>query len=98
MDNITFQINKDYQSLLPPLSEIEFCLLKQAIKEDGLHIPIIINKHGVILDGHHRFRSLHRCYPSAKRGEGKGISDNCEKDRCIYCHIRERQEDYRKRY
>ena len=32
--------------------------------------------------------SLHRCYPWTKWGEGKGISDNCEKDRCIYCHIR----------
>ena len=57
MDNGTFRIKKEYQSLLPPLSEIEFCLLKQSIKEDGLHIPIIINKHGVILDGHHRFRA-----------------------------------------
>ena len=25
--------------------------------EGGLHIPIIINKHGVILDWHHRFRA-----------------------------------------
>jgi ParB-like chromosome segregation protein Spo0J len=57
MDNGTFRINKDYQSLLPPFSEIEFYLLKQSIKEDGLHIPIIVNKHGVILDGHHRFRA-----------------------------------------
>jgi hypothetical protein len=31
---------------------IEFYLLKQSIKEDGLHIPIIINKQGIILDGH----------------------------------------------
>jgi ParB-like chromosome segregation protein Spo0J len=57
MDNITFQINKEYQSLLPPLSEIEFYLLKQSIKEDGLRIPIIVNMRGVILDGHHRFRA-----------------------------------------
>jgi ParB-like chromosome segregation protein Spo0J len=48
---------KEYMSLLPPLSEVEFNLLKQSIKEDGLHIPIIINKRGIILDGHHRFRA-----------------------------------------
>ncbi len=57
MANDTFRINKEYESLLPPLSEIEFYLLKQSIKEDGLHIPIIINKHRIILDGHHRFRA-----------------------------------------
>jgi ParB-like chromosome segregation protein Spo0J len=57
MANGTFRIKEEYQNLLPPLSEIEFYLLKQSIKEDGLRIPIIINKHGIILDGHHRFRA-----------------------------------------
>jgi ParB-like chromosome segregation protein Spo0J len=39
------------------LSKVEFDLLKQSIKEEGLHIPIVINKQGIVLDGHHRFQA-----------------------------------------
>ncbi|HYT43099.1 MAG TPA: ParB N-terminal domain-containing protein [Methylomirabilota bacterium] len=50
-------IKKGYLNLIPPLSKVEFDLLKQSIKEEGMHVPIIINKQGVVLDGHHRFRA-----------------------------------------
>ena len=30
--------------------------MKRSIREDGLHFPIIINKRGVVLDGHNRLR------------------------------------------
>jgi len=39
------------------LSEGEFNSLKQSIKEEGLHIPVIVNKQGIVLEGHHRFRA-----------------------------------------
>ncbi len=48
---------KGYMNLIPPLSEVEFDSLKQSIKEEGLHIPVIVNKQGIVLDGHHRFRA-----------------------------------------
>ena len=50
-------IKKGYLNLIPPLSKVEFELLKQSIKEEGMHVPIIINEQGVVLDGHHRFRA-----------------------------------------
>jgi ParB-like chromosome segregation protein Spo0J len=50
-------IKKGYLNLIPPLSKVEFELLKQSIKEEGMHAPIIINEQGVVLDGHHRFRA-----------------------------------------
>ena len=39
----TLSINKGYWNLIPPLSEVEFNLLKQSIKEEGLHVPLIVN-------------------------------------------------------
>jgi ParB-like chromosome segregation protein Spo0J len=50
------KINEEYRSLLPPLSEPESDALKRSIKEDGLHYPIIANKHGIVLDGHNRLK------------------------------------------
>ena len=31
-------------------------MLKDSIKKDGLHYPIVVNSKGEILDGHHRYR------------------------------------------
>jgi len=51
------KINPEYEALLPKLSEPEFQELKESIRKDGLHYTLAINKAGVILDGHHRFRA-----------------------------------------
>jgi len=48
---------KEYLNLLPPLSDGEFDSLKQSIREEGLHVPVILNKQGIVLYGHHRFRA-----------------------------------------
>jgi ParB-like chromosome segregation protein Spo0J len=50
-------INDEYTNLVPRLSTQEYESLKQSIKENGLCVPIIINQHGVLLDGHHRHRA-----------------------------------------
>lgn len=55
--NRTISTKKEYFKLIPPLSESEFESLKQSIKEQGLHIPVIVNQQGIVLDGHHRFRA-----------------------------------------
>ncbi|PWU81204.1 MAG: hypothetical protein DLM72_08090 [Candidatus Nitrosopolaris wilkensis] len=55
--NTSLSTSKEYLKLIPPLSEVEFNSLKQSIEEEGLHIPVIVNKQGVVLDGHHRFRA-----------------------------------------
>jgi N6-adenosine-specific RNA methylase IME4 len=52
----TIKINSEYANLVPDLSIQEYGSLKQSIKENGQHIPIIINSQGVLLDGHSRFK------------------------------------------
>jgi ParB-like chromosome segregation protein Spo0J len=49
--------NQEYASLVPQLSTEEYESLKQSIKENGLWVPIVVNKDGVILDGHHRYKA-----------------------------------------
>jgi 16S rRNA G966 N2-methylase RsmD len=53
----TISIKKEYLKQIPSLSGSEFESLKQSIKEQGLHVPVIVNKQGIVLDGHHRFRA-----------------------------------------
>ena len=52
----TIKINPEYSKLVNPLSKSEYDILKNSIKEDGLHYPIVINPKGEILDGHHRYK------------------------------------------
>src|SRR5437879_2963640 len=56
-NNRTISTKKEYLKLIPPLSESEYESLKQSIKEQGLHVPVIVNKQGIVLDGHNRFRA-----------------------------------------
>jgi ParB-like chromosome segregation protein Spo0J len=51
------KVNPEYEALLPKLSKEEYEALKESIRKDGQHYPIIINKEGVILDGHHRLKA-----------------------------------------
>jgi ParB-like chromosome segregation protein Spo0J len=50
------KINPEYSKLVNPLSNAEYEILKNSIREDGLHYPIVINSKGEILDGHHRYK------------------------------------------
>lgn len=52
-------INKEYQDLVPSQSEQEYQSLKASIKANGFWTsnPIVVNKEGIILDGHHRYRA-----------------------------------------
>jgi hypothetical protein len=53
----SISIKKEYHNLLPLLSEKDFESLKASIKAAGLDVPVIVDKGGVILDGHHRFKA-----------------------------------------
>ena len=48
-------IDREFQSLCPPLSEGEFALLRDSIAEDGCREPIVA-WNGVIIDGHNRYK------------------------------------------
>jgi hypothetical protein len=50
-------INEEYAGLTPPLSDSDCEALKQSIKQNGQHDPIVTNQDSIILDGHHRFRA-----------------------------------------
>ncbi len=47
-------VNPEYEKLLPKVSTLEYSILKESIKQNGLWVPILVNSEGVILDGHHR--------------------------------------------
>jgi ParB-like chromosome segregation protein Spo0J len=51
-----FKINPVYSRLVNLLSNTEYESLKNSIKEDGLHYPIVVNPKREILDGHHRYK------------------------------------------
>jgi len=50
------KVNSEYQKLLPKLPQEEYEALKESIKTEGQHYPIIVNKERMILDGHHRYQ------------------------------------------
>jgi site-specific DNA-methyltransferase (adenine-specific) len=56
-DEAEIHINPEYEALMPHLSDDEYEALKSSIKSEGLFVPIVVNRDGVILDGHHRFRA-----------------------------------------
>ncbi|MDP9288056.1 MAG: hypothetical protein M3P08_07650 [Thermoproteota archaeon] len=53
---IALRINEEYASLVPKISEAQYQPIKQDIKENGQHVPIIIDRKGSILDGLTRYR------------------------------------------
>ena len=53
---IQIKINQEYHDLVPRPSKTDYNSLKNSIKQDGLHLPIILNQDGIILDGHTRYQ------------------------------------------
>jgi ParB-like chromosome segregation protein Spo0J len=51
-----FIIKQEYQDSVPALTAEEYKSLVESIKSEGQHLPIIVNKELVILDGYHRFK------------------------------------------
>jgi ParB-like chromosome segregation protein Spo0J len=53
----TIKLNEEYSCIIPPISESEYKTIKESIKDDGQHVPIITNQKCEILDGHTRFKA-----------------------------------------
>ena len=49
------QVDQEFSSLLPPLSEKEFNDLEKSLVEHGYEGPAIQLWNGVIVDGHNRY-------------------------------------------
>jgi len=54
---MSLRLNPEYEKLLPKMSDQEFAELKESIKTEGQHYPIMVNEDLDVLDGHHRYRA-----------------------------------------
>ncbi|MGA9169475.1 MAG: DNA modification methylase, partial [Nitrososphaeraceae archaeon] len=61
------------------------------IKEDGLFVPIILNQHGIILDGHHRYRACHELGIEPRTMEREFEDSLLEKQFVIEVNLKRRQ-------
>ena len=83
------KINEDYVKLVPEISKSDYQSLKTSIKEDGL-FSNILNQHGVILDGHHRYRANQELGIEPRTME-REFEDCFEKQFVIEVNIKRRQ-------
>lgn len=90
-------INPVYQKLVHPVKEEEYKSIKQSIKESGLWLPIIVNREGIILDGHTRFKICQELGIIPKHAERIFENEWLEKKFVIESNLRRRQlNDYQK--
>jgi len=54
---MSLRLNPQYEKMLPTMTQEEFEQLKESIRTEGQHYPIIANENLEVLDGHHRFRA-----------------------------------------
>ncbi len=50
------RVNPEYERLIPRPSADEYGALKESIQQSGIREPVSVNKDGIILDGHTRFK------------------------------------------
>jgi ParB-like chromosome segregation protein Spo0J/DNA-directed RNA polymerase subunit RPC12/RpoP len=54
---MSLRLNPQYEKMLPTMTQEEFEQLKESIRTEGQHYPIIVSESLEVLDGHHRFRA-----------------------------------------
>ena len=59
-DKMKIIIDKEFEQLIPPLSDEEFAGLEKDILENGLRVPLMVwpqpKDKGILVDGHNRYR------------------------------------------
>lgn len=56
MSPTTIKIDKEFQSLIPPLTTSEYQLLEEKLKSEGCRAPLVVwRQTGILLDGHKRY-------------------------------------------
>lgn len=60
MSLLTLKINPEYEALVPIMSKESYETLVSSIRANGQYEPITVNKNGIILDGHQRFRACNK--------------------------------------
>lgn len=90
MNNEMIIINKEYENLIPKVSDSDYQKLKESISQDGQWVPIIINQDGIVLDGHHRFKACNELEIEPKI-ESKSFDNKLlEKKFVIECNLNRR--------
>jgi DNA methylase/ParB-like nuclease domain len=56
-EHLKIMISKEYEELVPRMSDREYEALKEDIRSHGQQEPIVLNQSGVVIDGHHRLRA-----------------------------------------
>lgn len=85
-------VSPDYDRIVTPLSSDEYKSLKESIKENGMWIPILCNKEGIILDGHHRFRACIELEITTPKFAIREFDNKLlEKKFVIECNLKRRQ-------
>jgi len=84
-------INSEYLALVPSLTPEEYDSLRESIKENGLYMPIITTQHGVILDGHNRFKICQELGVELKHAIRIFDDELLEKKFVIECNLKRRQ-------
>lgn len=78
--------------LLPALTEDEYEGLKGDIAERGVQVPVIVDEHGAVIDGHHRIRACQELgitdYPREVRA---GLSDDEKAALALALNVHRRQ-------
>jgi ParB-like nuclease domain len=55
LPNSGIKISQEYKDMAPEMLPNEFQALKESIKQHGLYYALVVNKAGILLDGHHRY-------------------------------------------
>ena len=55
-NNLELKINPKYEIQIRALTSSEYMMLRNSIQEIGQRVPIITDKDGNIIEGHHRFK------------------------------------------
>ena len=61
---------------MPPLSEEEYAALRNDIEHNGILVPVLVDQHGRILDGHHRVKIANELGIDYPRDVGEIADDN----------------------
>lgn len=56
--------------VMPPLSEDELGVLEADVAERGIVVPVVVDLHCRLLDGHHRYAIATRVGSSARQRSG----------------------------
>lgn len=61
--------------LMPPLLPSEHAALTESIREHGVQVPVLVDEHGVTIDGHHRQRIASELGVECPREVRHGLTD-----------------------